>query len=90
MIQEVRSARLLDGYRGGPAGDIPAVKDLLLRLSVLVEELPEIAEFDLNPVKVLKPGEGVKVVDLRMRVRPVPQRWLPSRKDIPAAELRRR
>ena len=35
--------------------------------------------------EALPPGEGLRVVDLRMRVRPVPQRWLPSRKDIPAA-----
>ncbi|MBU1865045.1 MAG: GNAT family N-acetyltransferase [Actinobacteria bacterium] len=90
MIQEVKSARLLDGYRGGPAGDIPALKETLLRLSALVEAVPEIAEFDLNPVKVLEPGSGLRVVDLRMRVRPVPQRWLPSRKDIPAAQMRGR
>jgi acetyl coenzyme A synthetase (ADP forming)-like protein len=90
MLAEVRSAKLLDGYRGGPAGDVGALKETLLRLSHLVEELPEIAEFDLNPVKVLEPGRGLRVVDLRMRVRAVPQRWLPSRKDIPAAEWRRR
>ncbi len=88
MIAEVRSARLLDGYRGGPAGDVPALKETLLRLSAMVEELPEIVEFDLNPVKVFEPGRGVRVVDLRMRVRPVPQRWLLSRKDIPSSELR--
>jgi acetyl coenzyme A synthetase (ADP forming)-like protein len=86
MISEVRSARLLDGYRGGPAGDVEALREMLLRVSTLVDVLPEIVEMDLNPVKVLPPGRGVRVVDLRMRVRPVPKRWLPSRKDIPAAE----
>ena len=85
MVAEVRSARLLDGYRGGPAGDVEALHEALLRLSAMIDELPEIAEMDLNPVKVLPPGEGLVVVDLRMRVRPVPQHWLPSRKDIPAA-----
>jgi len=90
MISEVKSARLLDGYRGGPAGDIDALEETLLRVSALVEALPEVAEFDLNPVKVLEPGSGLRVVDLRMRVRAVPQRWLPSRKDIPAAEMRGR
>jgi len=85
MIGEVKSARLLEGYRGGPPGDVDALKETLLRLSALIEELPEIIEFDLNPVKVLQPGSGLVVVDARMRVRPVPQRWLPSRKDIPAA-----
>jgi hypothetical protein len=60
------------------------------RLSALVEEVPEIVELDLNPVKVMEPGKGAIVVDTRMRVRSVPQRWLPSRKDIPAAERRLR
>jgi acetyl coenzyme A synthetase (ADP forming)-like protein len=90
MIGEVKSARILDGYRGEPPGDKVALKETLLRLSQLVNDVPEIAEFDMNPVKVLRPGEGLRVVDARIRVRPVPHRWLPSRKDIPAAELRRR
>jgi len=90
MISEVKAARMLEGYRGGPAGDIPALKELMQRLSALVEEVPEIVELDLNPVKVLEPGSGAVVVDARMRVRSVPQRWLPSRKDIPAAERRLR
>jgi len=86
MISEVKSARLLDGYRGGEEGDIVALREALLRVSALVDDLPEIVEMDLNPVKVLQPGQGLSVVDMRIRVRPVPQRWLPSRKDIPAAQ----
>ena len=86
MIGEVRSARLLEGYRGGAPGDVAALRDALLRVSALVNDIPEIAEMDLNPVKVLPPGQGLRVVDLRMRARPVPKRWLPSRKDIPAAQ----
>ena len=85
----MKSARILDGYRGAPPGDKEALKETLLRLSQLVNDVPEIAEVDMNPVKVLRPGEGLRVVDARIRVRPVPHRWLPSRKDIPAAELRR-
>lgn len=86
MISEVKSAKLLEGYRGGEEGDIPALRDALLRVSAMVDDLPEIVEMDLNPVKVLAPGRGLSVVDLRVRIRPVPQRWLPSRKDIPAAQ----
>jgi len=41
-----------------------------MRLSALVEVVPELTELDLNPVKVLAPGEGAIVVDGRMRVRP--------------------
>jgi acetyl coenzyme A synthetase (ADP forming)-like protein len=88
MIAEVKSARLLEGYRGNPAGDIAELRVAMQRLSQLVEEIPEISEMDLNPVKVLEPGEGIRVVDARMRVRPVEGPWVPSRKDVPAAARR--
>lgn len=44
------------------------LKDLLLRLSAMVDALPQIAEVDLNPVKVLP--EGVVVIDPRIRIEP--------------------
>lgn len=83
MIREVRAARLLLGYRGAPGGDLQAVEDLLLRVSGLVENTPEITEIDLNPVKVLGPGKGVCVVDARIRIRQLAGGLLPSRKDVP-------
>jgi acyl-CoA synthetase (NDP forming) len=83
MLQEVKAAELLRGYRGQPAGDIPAVEDVLLRLSALVENHPQISEMDFNPVIVREPGRGTKVVDARLRVRPVMESLLPSRKDVP-------
>ncbi|HDL41915.1 MAG TPA: GNAT family N-acetyltransferase, partial [Actinobacteria bacterium] len=84
MVREVKSARLLEGYRGGDPGDIPAVKETLLRVSALVEDLPEVVEMDLNPVKVGLPGTGISVVDARIRVRSVADRWVPNRRDIPS------
>ena len=86
MIGEVKSAQLLAGYRGGPAGDVPAVQEALLRVSALVADVPEIIEMDMNPVKVDEPGKGLSVVDARIKVRPVPGAWLPSRRDV-LAEL---
>lgn len=86
MIGEVKASRLLDGYRGGEPGDLPALRETLLRISNLVEDLPEITEMDLNPVKVLGPGEGLRVVDLRMRIHAVEHGRLPGRRDIPATE----
>ncbi len=70
MVRDVRSAPLLDGYRGSPAADIPAVEETLLRVSAMIEDLPEVVEMDLNPVKVGPPGAGVSIVDARIRVRP--------------------
>ena len=78
MISEVKSSKLLDGYRGGEPGDIPAVREALLRVSALVEDFPEIVEMDLNPVKVAKPGDGLTVVDARVRIRPAERAWVPE------------
>ncbi len=85
MIREVKSARLLQGYRGGAPGDVGALEEALLRVSALVGDVPEIAEMDLNPVKVAEPGSGVTVVDARVRVRPDTGPFVPSRRDVRAA-----
>ncbi|MEN8237831.1 MAG: bifunctional GNAT family N-acetyltransferase/acetate--CoA ligase family protein [Actinomycetota bacterium] len=85
MIADVKSARLLEGYRGGEPGDVEAVVDALLRISALVEDLPEVFEMDLNPVKVGKPGSGVRVVDARIKVKHAQGSWIPSRTDLPSS-----
>jgi acetyl coenzyme A synthetase (ADP forming)-like protein len=84
MISEVKSARLLEGYRGGEAGDIDAVVETLLRVSALIEDVPEIIEMDLNPVKVGTPGSGVRIVDARIKVRSTKGTWIPSRTHLPS------
>ena len=68
MVREIKGYRLLQGYRGHPAADVEAIEEVLLRLSRLVEELPEISELDLNPIFALPPGEGCRIVDARIRV----------------------
>jgi acetyl coenzyme A synthetase (ADP forming)-like protein len=68
MIQEIRGYRLLQGYRGHAPADIPALEEMLLRVSRMVEDIPEIRELDLNPIFALAPGEGCRIVDARMRV----------------------
>ncbi|NNF89276.1 MAG: GNAT family N-acetyltransferase [Acidimicrobiia bacterium] len=86
MIREVKAAKLLDGYRGEPPGDVPALEEAILRVSALIDAVPEITEMDLNPVKVLEPGAGIRAVDARIKVRPISTSFLPGRADIPAAE----
>ena len=66
MLEEVKGTALLRGYRGAPRADEAALKDLLLRVSALIEHCPEVREMDLNPVKVL--ASGLRVVDARVRV----------------------
>jgi acyl-CoA synthetase (NDP forming) len=66
MVRSIKGYRLLEGYRGYPSADIAAIEDLLLRVSRLVEEVPQIAELDLNPVMALPPGQGCLIVDARI------------------------
>ena len=68
MVRGIKGYRLLEGYRGYPPADIPAIEDLLLRVARLVEEVPEISELDLNPVIALPPGRACQIVDARIRV----------------------
>lgn len=70
MVRGIRGLPLLTGYRGRPPADIAAIEDLLLRVSWLVEHVPQVSEMDLNPVKVFVPGDGYAIVDLRIRVEP--------------------
>jgi hypothetical protein len=68
MIGAVRAAPLLTGQAGGPAADTGALAGLLLRVSRLADDLPEVAELDLNPV-IARP-DGAFPVDVRVRVAP--------------------
>ena len=71
MVRSIKGYRLLEGYRGHPPADIPAVEELLLRVARMVEEVPEISELDLNPVFAFSPGRGCLIVDARIRVEPI-------------------
>jgi acyl-CoA synthetase (NDP forming) len=68
MIREIKGYRLLTGYRGHPAADLKAIEEVLLRVSRLVEEIPEIDELDMNPIFALAPGQGCRIVDARIYV----------------------
>jgi len=69
LLHEIRGLPLLLGYRGHPPADLDALRELLLRVSRLAVEVPEIVEVDLNPVMALSPGHGCRVVDARVKVR---------------------
>ncbi len=70
MLTTLRANVLLDGYRGAPPGDRAALINVILRVSALVESVPELQELDLNPVKILAPGAGAIALDGRMRLAP--------------------
>jgi acetyl coenzyme A synthetase (ADP forming)-like protein len=74
MVRSLKTYPLLDGFRGAPKADVPALEEAILRVGELVEAHPEIAEMDCNPVMVLP--TGALVVDARVRLRsdvPPPQ-----------------
>lgn len=66
MLDELRGIVLLRGYRGASAADESALREILLRVSALVELCPEIQELDLNPVIVS--AAGAVAVDARVRM----------------------
>ncbi len=69
LVSSIKMAKILQGFRGSPPADTRSVEDLLLRISAMVEDIPQISELDLNPVKVMPQGEGYWVVDARIALR---------------------
>ena len=67
MVREIRSFPLLEGGRSLEPSDIAAIEQLLIKVSQMAQDLPEIIEMDLNPVIVYPEGKGVKVVDVRIK-----------------------
>ncbi|MQA13081.1 MAG: hypothetical protein GEV09_02630 [Pseudonocardiaceae bacterium] len=66
LLQRLRTWPLLQGYRGEVGRDVAALVDVLVAVSTLVTEDPEIVELDLNPVMVGPDGHGAVAVDARM------------------------
>jgi len=64
MITEIKGYEILKGARGETPRDIQAIKEVLMKVSKLTMENPEINEIDLNPIFVFE--KGLQVVDARM------------------------
>jgi acetyl coenzyme A synthetase (ADP forming)-like protein len=71
LIRGSKGYRLFTSYRGQPAVDLKAIEEVLLRMSHLVEAVPEISELDLNPIFALPEGQGCRIVDARIRIEPL-------------------
>ena len=74
MVRELKTYPLLTGFRGSPPADVAALENGLLRLSAMVEDLPQIAELDCNPFVVHE--TGATILDARIRVTTVEPRPL--------------
>jgi acetyltransferase len=66
LVGRTRIAKLLAGYRDRPPAQLDAVVDVLLAVSCLLADLPELSELDINPL--LADETGVLAIDVRVRV----------------------
>jgi acetyltransferase len=66
LVSRTRVARLLAGYRDHPPAKLDAICDVLIALSQLLADLPELAELDINPLWA--DHDGVLALDARLRV----------------------
>ena len=74
MIRELKTYPLLTGFRGSVPADVAALEDGLLRVSAMVDDIPQIAELDCNPFVVHE--TGATILDARIRVTSVAPRPL--------------
>ena len=66
MVRSAKAYHLFGGWRGGQPAEMNSLQEVLLRVSAMVENLPETGELDLNQVKVLEVDSGYVVIDARV------------------------
>ena len=81
MVRGVRAAPRLFGYQGAPTADVAALEDVLARVSVMAEDLPELASLELYPVAVAE--HGAAVLHASVRLRPAERRTDALRRALP-------
>jgi acyl-CoA synthetase (NDP forming) len=81
LVRSVRAAPKLFGHHGAAPVDVAALEDLLARVACLADELPEIAELELNPVVVST--EGLAVLSAVVRLSPRVERSDTARRELP-------
>src|SRR3954469_5598532 len=85
MLDGIQAAEMLKGVRGGDAVNRDAVTDIIVRVSQLVSDFPEIAEMDLNPVFASKTGAIAADVRIVVNFDAKPARFRPEEKDVVAS-----
>ncbi len=71
MIRSIKAYKLFTGFRGKPAADTDILEKLMVSLSDMVINHPEISEMDINPLLVHEKGNGATVADCRMILKAV-------------------
>ncbi|MFK8910405.1 acetate--CoA ligase family protein, partial [Streptomyces sp. YS-3] len=72
LVRSIRTAPLLFGWRGSAPVDTAALEELLLRVSRLVDDHPEVVAVSLEPVVVAQ--QGLSVLGASLRLAPPPPR----------------
>ena len=70
MLDRTWAGRKLRGFRNIPPADRAAVIDVLMRLAQLAVDFPQLAEIEINPLRVLREGQGAFAVDVRASYKP--------------------
>lgn len=68
MLNKTWAGRKLRGFRHLPPADRAAVVEALLRLARLADDFPQLAEIEINPLRVLAKGQGICPIDVRIRI----------------------
>ena len=68
MVGEIKAAKILEGVRGQAPRDVEALIEVMLCVSKMVSENPEISELDCNTTILYEKGKGVLVVDARILI----------------------
>jgi len=66
MIQNTKAYQLLNGWRGGETYHISAIEEVILKISQLAIDIPQISEIEINPLRVFPNGGGTLALDCRM------------------------
>jgi acetyl coenzyme A synthetase (ADP forming)-like protein len=85
MLDSIQAAEMLKGVRGGKPVNREALQDIIVRVSQLVSDFPEISELDLNPVFASENGAIAADVRIVVNFEPKPRRYRPEEKDVVTA-----
>jgi len=69
LLASTWAGKRLAGFRNIPPADRQAVMEILMRVGQLAGDFPQLAEMEINPLRVLEAGQGAYAVDVRMRLR---------------------
>ena len=68
LVRAIQGFEVLSGARGTEPVDLPALSEMLVRVSLLAADFPEIVEMDLNPIFAYPLGQAPVAVDVRLKV----------------------